>query len=402
MTPLFVLLALAAPKAAASTPNLPALPEKAAVFVIAKDEASRAQVGKGEAELARALSAAAAQVADVEQLFPAPPGDPTGHQAFTAAHQAYDDLDVDAAKKKFEESLAFATKHPETADAHELAEIQAFLGGIALQNGGKNGAKQAQQELTRALILQPAYDFDPKFFGPDVKKVADKARAEINARPKGKLSISSEPQGAEVTLRGELAGTSPLDPQLLVSGRYLVGFRKPGYLPAGAFVDLGKDGAEAKVTLQPVPEYAKVRDQVAPFVAQFGNAKVPQAAREVAETMKSRFLVLASIGSTGAGDLEVWDAQDSGRLLGVKFDGSRGSWDDAATKVKAFMLNPSPAKQGKPVVAKVTEQPSGDSVLKKPWFWGVVGGVVVAGAVTAGVIVVANNSHTGFNPVLNF
>ena len=321
-----ILLLLAAPAkstpAASSKSSSPSLPNRAAVFVLPKDDGATAVAGRTEAALLKALESNDVTITSLDTLFAAPERENVGARHLKAGQEAFENLDLEAAAKKYDEALAWFTQHPELADSKELSHIHLFLASVALGQG-KSGQKKAREEMERALVFSPDATLDPKYFGPDAKKIWEKARLEVANRPTAKLSIESTPT-AEVTFQGAVVKDSPS----VSVGRHLVTFKRPGYLPAGVLVDVFKDGGSAKVKLEPIGDYALVRTQLEAVVpASFGAAKAPPGAKTIATAVKSRFLVLGSMGSTG-GELEVWD----GETLNVLKDVALGTTDSGANR----------------------------------------------------------------------
>ncbi len=305
-----MLVVLSAP-AAGAAPAQTNLANRAAVFTVAKEgvgdvSVSQAAADKAQAQLAHALSEANVPVADVQALFPAPPVPTTASTLVKEGLEAFDNLDTDAAGKKFQEALTFLEQNPGAADTKTLAQLHLFLGTISLQ-GGKTGKKKAAEELTRAAVLDPSFDLDPKFFGPDVKKEFDKAVVDLDKKAKGELTFTSSPAGADVTFGTKMIGQTPITkPLAVVPGRHLVTFTHPGYEVGGLLVDVAAGGSDAKAELKPVAAYAVQKTKMNDVLpGNFGGKQVPNAAVGVADAMKSRFLVVAEVDTKGDGKLEV-------------------------------------------------------------------------------------------------
>ncbi len=392
MLPL-VLLVLAAPKSGAAPAPKPSLPAQAAVFVSSPDEAAAA---KAERELSKALEDASAKVVDVPAAFPPPPRDESGDKLVKEARQAYDDLDYEGAAGKWNEALEFFVKHPELADAKTIGDAHFFVAALAIQNGGKSQAKKAQEEFVRALINNPALTCDPEVYGADVKKAFDKATSELGNKGQAALTIDSTPPGAMVTLGGKELGLTPIaEPPSVPIGRHLVLFNRPGFEPAGAWADVGKEGGSAKATLVAAPGFMEVRDAATALVGKAVGVKgaLPPNAKKLAEIVKARFLVMSD-GATA----EVWDVESGNRLAGLSMSAEELS--ESAKKISGFMARPASA-----AVAAVVERPeepgAGGPVYKKWWFWTAVGVVAVGGATAAGVAAASNNPNgRAYNVVL--
>lgn len=404
-----MLVVLAAPQPAAASPSKPALPNRAAVFVVAKDGAE-GTAGSIEVKLLRALDDVKANLVDLDSVFPPETADQTGEKLMKEAKDAYDNLDYDAAAAKYHDALEHFSQNPLGATSQALAEANFFSAVIALQNGGKSQAKKGQEIFARALLHDPNLTVDAKTYGADVKKVFDKAVAEVSNRAQGVVKVESIPGGAEVMLRGKALGLTPLasGPSLPI-GKHLLTFTRPGFAPSAVFVDVTKDGSTAAVSLKVVQAYGDVRDAAASLVSSgFGSGKVPSGAHKVGEVMKSRYLVVAQIGDNGTGGLEVWDTESGSQVSGIAISDD-ASLKSAATQVKQFLANPSPVKsaavasatRGDEPSASVEETGSGEPVYKKWWFWTAVGVVVVGGA-AAGIAggVASAPQPMPFNPVL--
>lgn len=400
MNALVLVVLLAAPAPAPSRPKSN-LPEAVAVFVLPGPGGAQAEAGRLQDSLLRALTEANVPLADVDGLFPPSLPENAGEARYKEGTEAYDNLDLDGAESKFKEAVAFFVDYPELASGEKLALTHAFLGAIALQKGGKQAKKKADEELARAIVFKPDLELDAKFFGPDVKKAWDKAKAEVDARPKAVLSFKTEPTGVEVSVQGHRLGATPVpDKEGLPAGRHLVTFHRPGYAPAGVLVDVSGATAEAKATLTPVEKYAAAVKE-AEALATSGNLAAtvaPTAALGLARTMKARFLVLVPVrDDSGSATLQAWDVDTGGKLKDVTLD-TPASFGSAAAAIRRWMANPAPAEG--PMAG--LEPVKSDSVLNKWWFWAAVGGVVVVGATTGIVAGAAQPQHHTFSPVLGF
>lgn len=400
-----LLVVLAAPAKGAPAASAPSLPSRASVFVVPQ-ETAEASAAKVEVGLTKALEERSVALTDLESLFPADVAVNKAAALIKEGTDAVDNLDFDAARAKFNEAMEFLNQNPGAADAKDVATVHLHLANIALQTGGKPGQKTAQDEVMKAYALFPALELDPKYFGPDVKKVADKALVELNKAAKATLTIATAPLGAEVSVRGAALGVSPLaEAPVVPVGRHLVTVKRAGFKPAGAFVSVPKEGGQVSVELVEAEGYGQARSSMKALVPANLGKGVPRGARPVAETMKSRFLIVAEVAPGGDGKLEVWDVETRARMnVALPTDENFGPVVD---KVKAFLANPSPvavAKTTETTVTTTAEPSSGDSVFSKWWFWAAVGGVVVVGATATAVGVAASQpqppSRPSFNPAL--
>ncbi len=378
----------------------PSLPAEAAVFAAGQDSVANGIAGKVEVELMQALNRKGVALADLAALFPPPAPSPSdeGDKLFAQGREAYDNLDFDAANKALTEAAVYFIKRPNAAKAEQLAEIFLFLGASELQNGAKAAALK---EFARALQMNPALAPDPKYFGNDVQMAFATAQKEMSKRPKGVLTVESEPAGAEVEAFGLAYGMTPIGDIELPAGRYMVRVTRPGFAPGAAFPEvIGGQTADVKIPLEGAPDYVAARARAEKLIGRqaFATDALPPGAVDVAKTMRSRYLVMVAV-TTGAQakptmELQVWNANTSDRLTGIKFDSN--GYETAAEAVHVFIARPEAAI----AAAGTAVQPSGDEpVFKKWWFWTAVG-VVAAGGVTAGVVAAQPRDSGGFNPAL--
>jgi len=350
-----------------------------------------------EADLRDALGARPdVQLVDLASALPAvePDSAQQGDALFTEGKTHYDNLDPDAAAKKFIEAANFYQQHPVATNAERLGRVYIFLGASRLLNGE---TEEAQEAFVHALLAEPTIQPESKLFGQDVMEAFEAAQGAFAKLPRGTLSIDSVPAGARVSLHGQPAGTTPLEGVELAAGPHQVVLTLPGHTPFGAFQAVGSDqGNELRATLVPSPALAEVQSLAA-------QASTPQALRSgelptqvatVGERLGARYVVIARVKQDRKGRVEselyAWDVQTKNQLRGLEFrsDEPRDR-KEALEKVHAF------------VTGKLVPAPSTPFVLpevaRKPWFWAAVGGVAVA--TTAGILL-ATQSGSSPPPLL--
>ncbi|QRK13866.1 PEGA domain-containing protein [Archangium violaceum] len=321
---------------------------------------------------------------DPATLFPPPPPASLaqGDALFDEGKGLYDNLDPEAASKKFTEAAAFYQRHPVDTKPERLARAYIFLGASRLLNGESAGAQEA---FTRALLAAPTVRPQSELFGQDVHDAFDAAKQALSRLPRGTLAIASVPTGARVTLHGEHLGTTPLKDVELAPGPHQVVLTLPGHLPFGTFQEVApSQRGELRPRLEPTPELASVQAlaaEVSSSSRSLGSSKVPPGVARIAEKLGARYVVLARVEKKGQGrvqaSLHAWDVQLENRLRGV-------------------VLNPEDARERQAAVGQVHDFLTGKlvpdtslpfalpAVVKKPWFWAAVGGVAVA--TTAGIL----------------
>jgi hypothetical protein len=368
---LTLLVLTAAPRS--QEPAKPSLPSTATVLF----------ADKHAQPLSNALSDEGVKLVDLTEVFPAPKPDDSGAKLVAAAKQAYDDLDYEGSIGKWNEALEFFIQHPASADAKTMGDIHFYLGALAIQNGGKAKSKQGTEEFTRALLFNASLTCDPSVYGADVKKAFDKALNDVATRPSARLTITSEPEGAAVSIHGKNLGETPLaEAPGVAPGRHLVTFTKTGYEQTGVFVDVTEAGASVDGKMKAAGGLA---DVLAAGEA-LDDAKSPDS-KKLGEKLKSRFFIVKRGGSA-----EVWDVETGNRVKGLSLE--KDALNDSAKKIAVFIANPSPLD----VEQKDAPAASGDSVATKWWFWTIIGVAVVGGA--AAGIGAAESHGKPFNIVL--
>ena len=373
------------PTAAPLQPPAPALASSVAVFAVpAERSTSREDAQRFESELRGMLgSRAGVQIADLTALFPPPPPAnlKQGDTLFEEGKTLYDNLDPEAAAKKFTDAAAFYRRNAADTAPERLGRVYIFLGASRLLNGDNTGA---QESFTQAVLAAPGLQPDAKLFGQDVQELFASARQALAKKARGSLTIDSLPGGAQVRVQGRVLGTTPVKDVELAPGPHQVVLTLPGYVPHGTFHEVpAGDSTELRPSLEPTPGMAsllKAVDQAATPRALEARTPPPEAL-DVAEQVGARYVVLASVTKDAKGRLSAvlhaWDADTKSRLRGLEMraedtQGRQRAVDQLHDFVTGKRVTPAPTPFVMP------------EVVQKPWFWGVVGGVAVA--TTAGVL----------------
>lgn len=371
-----------------------------ALFAVARTSAAEDAAVKLEDELLGRLKASGVALVDLGAAFPpSPPASLTrADTLFEQGRTDYDNLDPESAEAKFLAAAEAYTKHPAELSPERLAKAYLFLGASRMLNGDSTGALDA---FRRAVVADPSTEPDAALFGQDVMKSFDQARADVKARPAGTLVVESKPAGASVVLRGQELGVTPLKGVALPAGQHPVVVSLPGYASFAQYTDVASaKSTEVKATLEPTPGLSAVRDAAvhASTEQAFARDTPPPEARAIGERLNARYVVLAAVARGDKGhlqaELQAWDLRSNARLRGVEISlvpgAKKNGPDAAADQVRAFVNGVA--------APRVAESNSFSAIIKRPWFWAVVGG---AAAVTAGAVFVATSQDKArpFNPV---
>ncbi|NMO18112.1 PEGA domain-containing protein [Pyxidicoccus fallax] len=372
-----------------------------ALFAVARVPNAENAAVKLEGELLGHLRARGdVTLVDLGAAFPPPaPGSlARADGLFEEGRTAYDNLDPEAAEAKFLAAAEAYTQSPAELNPGRLAQTYVFLGASRHLNGKVDEAKAA---FMLAVEADRSTRPDTTLFSQEVSTLFEEARAAVAARPVGTLVVQSQPAGARVTVNGRELGVTPLKGVELPAGHHPVVVSLPGYAPFAAYTQVKSTAsAEVKAELEPTPGLAAIRDAAATAATEraFDQDVAPAEARAIGERLGARYVVLAAVWRNKKGhaeaELQAWDLRSKAKLRGVEIEltkDSRHGPAAAADQVRGFVNGaaaPRVAQSGR----------SGDSLIKRPWFWAVVGG---AAAVTAGAIYVATtpDKGRGFNPV---
>lgn len=222
--------------------------------------------------------------------------------------------------------------------------------------------EMAREALRQAAILRPERtSLDPAEFSPEVRAEYDTVRETLETEAPFALATETEPPGAELTLDGRKAGTTPIRVRLHRGRHYLV-FRAPDHIAYARVVDVERESpAELRVELQAL-SLAQTAGQLAELDA--------AAFAALDSSSRARLLPAAEgatpvhIGSEGAG----WRA--------ALLDSTNGDIRLAATVETSNLNLAVPA-----LVDMLRDAPQPKPLVRKWWFWTVIGAAVVATSV---------------------
>ena len=353
------------------------------IFAVPRQPAAAAASAQLEEELRQTVGGEVnLQWVDPVTLFPppAPRPLPEGEALYAAGKELYDNLDTDAAAKKFAEAADFYRQHPVDANPELLARACIFLGATRLLNGDTNGAQEA---FTQALLAAPTVKPETGLFGQDVHDAHAAARTALFRQPRGKLTVDSVPAGAHVAVHGQERGVTPLKDVELVPGAHQVVLTLPGHVSYGTFQTVSAQPSQLSTELKLLPAVEEVNALASRLAAnpKLDTEALPASVSSLGQKLEARYVVLAVVEQErkgrDQGTLYVWDTRSKNRLRGVRLNPADArERSEAMTQVQAFLTG-KPAPSFNPLARL-------PPVMQKPWFWATVGGVAVA--TTAGVL----------------
>jgi hypothetical protein len=346
----------------------------------------------------------------------------------------YENLETDDSLKELSRALGAYWKCPAyIGDGATYIETLQYLGGVLILKGDR---QQGLEMFRRAVLFSPLSRMSSQTFPPDMVAVYRQARAEIERLPKGAVNVVSTPPGAEIFVDGRFSGITPRTIDGLIAGDHFITLKRYGYLGEGARVDV--IGAAAEPTqykaqmsrTRHLDEYAQLegsidieadRDTAGPAIT--GLAR-----------LTSTHMVLLGTARREGGDVRVkfnlFDTSVGTRVAWATYTFSMGSPTLAAEVNQAlntFMRDlpksreapaavlagaAAPARAGNAkagaacskdaecagglcktgVCAQGAAVEEGRKFWQTWWFWTIIGGVAVAGGVTAGVLLSTGNA----------
>jgi len=378
-----------APTAGSAKPAaVEAAPASVALAFEGTDPGTRDQAQKVEAELGEALArdgrlAQAKPAVQAAAAAPIDDGDLAAH--LKAAKDAYDGLDLDTAAKEYGLAVRAAFEHPEHADVEKVAEIFLAMGAAYQLNADLPHAEAAYRF---ALALRPEIQADPQLFGPDLRKSIDAQRQSLQAAAATTLDVEVDgPSGAQVTVDGQDAGTSPVRGYKVLPGRHLVLAKAQGFTAAAQVVaaTAGESNA-AKLSLEETAEHKLMAGARARALGERTLAKPGPGISELAQKSGAKLVAVGALSSSPQGtthlDLVLFDAQRGERVAGiareleVEGSGFPAQMDALARELAQDVAHP-------PGDALAEAPGSGKPFYRRWYFWAGVGAAVVAGTAVA-------------------
>lgn len=212
---------------------------------------------------------------------------------------AYDNLDTDKAKQKFDEALALYEQNMgEFDNMRPAARLALLSAGAVLVNDptDKNGRAQIQ----RALLFDPNVQPDPRVYNSAMLAAFKDVRSKLNKAQKGSLAITTNPAYAELYVDGDFIGMTPDKIDRIDGGPHLVRVVRDGFRATAEVVDVKPGRNETSVTLNLVamPQQQQVMQMIEKAAGEVKNPTSPTASALAAKG-KGLFVVVCSVSVNG-------------------------------------------------------------------------------------------------------
>lgn len=240
----------------------------------------------------------------------------------------------------------------------------------------------AAADATLAVRLDPAIDLTSLL--PAERALVDRATQDSAIAAAGRLSVETEPVGAEVIVDGVVRGLTPLELELPY-GRHVVRVERFGRQPAASIAEVAA-GETARVasTLAPAAGEDLVEQIAVKVAAGAFDAGSPEALAVLAQALGVRAVLVvearaprirARLFREGA-----WVAEGSADPA--------GPWDELLARLERAALGRTGRTPGQAEVVPATP------ITGRWWFWTGIGAVVVGGVVT-GIVLASQPSPRG-------
>lgn len=333
-------------------------------------------------------------------------------ERLAAGRQAYLNLDLPSAIEQLTGAVAdFDAAASALEDPEDLGQALLFL-GASLEFEGR--ARDAQRVFARLHVQMPQVQPDPNTFNPDILARFEAARPRDSRNPEATIRIESDPPGAIAYVDFLARGLTPIDVGGLHGGEHVVRVTRAGATPFVQPVTVRARGQEATSAYlvdderlqglsdllaqvpeadpssvgadSPIAEIASLLD-----VERIGVIRVSPGDSDervslellVFDVTTGRRLVRgAGTVPTGIGDLE----RGVDQLVS-------GSLQAALTQRQQADAEVIPARRDEPIAT--TPPPGEPSIAEEPWFWAVIGGVLVAVGIGVGIGVAVSEQGPG-------
>lgn len=297
-------------------------------------------------------------------------------------------------------------------DPQDLGQALLFLGASLAFEGR---TRDANRIFARLHVQMPHVQPDPNTFNPDIIQLFEAARPRDASRPEATIRIDSDPPGAIAYVDFLARGVTPIDVGGLRGGEHVVRVTRAGATPYVQSIGVRPRATEStSAYLVDDDRMQGLADTLAQVsAADPSSLGADSPIRAIADLLDVERIGVIRVSEDAdrarvALELLVFDVASGRRLvrgagtvpIGVG-DLERGvdqlvsgALQAAITARQQTDVERIPARrEEQPPVAP--PPPSEPSVVEQPWFWAVIGGVVVAAGVAIGVGVAVSEQGPG-------
>jgi hypothetical protein len=314
-----------------------------------------------------------------------------GRAALADGQKSLQSLEMGAAIKKLNQAVDVLAKVLPHIKKQELADAMMALAAAEFLNGDKKGAAKT---LLRLLVWRPDYKLDTQKYPPELIAPLEDARKEVDKLKRGSLEIHSEPPAAQAYVDGKYLGVTPTFAEGLPVGEHWVTFKREGYRKAvmPAIVN-SKTQQLVELTLERSGKYLLVEQSLQGVETTLGQDQLDAGADNLKEVLfidHAVFVRAKPAKAAGSLDVEayLYDVRSRRKLSRVtKTVPIAEAEKQLASVPSALYLNVNyDAELEAPKDAPIPKAKKRTPFYATWWFW-TASGVVVAGIITAAIVI---------------
>jgi hypothetical protein len=314
---------------------------------------------------------------------------PRATQLVRAARDAYSRFDYDVALDRLRQAeLALATAPPRPEVTRLLGDINVLVGVVQADRGDTARALEAFRVVQRLDPERKA--LDPGSYRPKVVALYAQAASSAPEPRRSRLSIVTDPAGAEVWIDGRRAGAAPLEVTLDAGFHYVAAVAEGSTARLEKPLLRAGETSRVPLLLARMPPEERARQARAALATRGGRGDTNDAdhdaghaAAVLASSASLDLLVLVRDAPGGGSEAAIFDARA----------GSLGPWLAAdppgpvLAALAAKMVPAPPPAADAPLVATSSSGPARDRspAAAAPWYrsWWVVPPLLAVGAAAA-------------------
>jgi hypothetical protein len=313
-----------------------------------------------------------------------------GKAEYEAGQKALAALDLPVAIKKLTAAIETLSKVLPYIKKAELADAMMALGTAQFEQGDK---KQAHRTFVRLITWRNDYKVDVNRYAPSVLDPFETARKEVERAKRGSLDIRSEPGSAQAYVDGKYVGVTPTFAEGLPVGEHFITLKREGYRKAVMPATVSaKFQQVVNINLERSGKYLLVEQALKNVEKNVGASQLDSGIDNLKEVLfvDHAVFVRAKPGAAGMIDLELYlyDLRTRRQLAHVNQSFAVGEEEKTLDPVASNLyLNVSyEAELEAPKDAPIPKAAERKPIWKTWWFW-TAAGVIVVGAVVAGVAI---------------
>lgn len=315
-----------------------------------------------------------------------------GEENFNGGYDYYMQGNYKEAKKSFETALSFFEKSFGYLEfSVQLLDTLVYLAASLVQLGKDN---LALPYLEKAIIYDPAFEYDFSLFPPKVKDLYNEMHSKLDERPRGSIEIVTDPPYAELYIDGKFVDITPATVEGLFSGDHYALISKTGYAKWNGIIKVSSEfERREEVKLEPAKKHRILFD----LKEKIKNEMKEKIPRETILSLKDIFFIDYSmlmdleekIGYKNL-NLKFYDLHQKKVLeeisAEIKEEVPFQNYENTIIADVENILTKEEARLKeltKPV--EIVKVKGKEGIFSKWWFWAIVGGVLASG-ITATVI----------------